>query len=269
MIRSILGVRAPALVLPLALAIAAPAGDKDKPGGKEVKKGGGKKEFSVQGQIVLPKHVVRMEKGVLYIIEAHGKGFPPQITIPDGFAKLLPDFSDPNVTKVEFNPTQSKEYRVIVLPVAYASGLPSGKLEYTLTVRPVSLGKPFLIETVKLTEKDMKYGTRESYYKAYPVKLKAGTAYVIDLAHDPKDLKTDPYLYLEDDSKKVVAQDDDSGGDLNARISYTPKQDGEYRVIATTLRPTVCEMTLTVRAAGGGASPKDVINQKDEKPPKD
>jgi hypothetical protein len=47
----------------------------------------------------------------------------------------------------------------------------------------------------------------------------------------------------------VVAQDDDSGGDLNARIVYAPPQDGEFRVIATTLNKALGGFTLTVRQA--------------------
>jgi len=74
--------------------------------------------------------------------------------------------------------------------------------------------------------------------------MKAGRYYIIDMV---KSSKIDPYLYLEGPNAKVVAQDDDSGGNLNARIVYQPTTDGEYRVIATTLSPATGEFTLTVR----------------------
>jgi hypothetical protein len=47
----------------------------------------------------------------------------------------------------------------------------------------------------------------------------------------------DAYLRLENSKKEQLAQDDDSGGNLNARIIFTTREDGVYRVIATTYRP--------------------------------
>src|SRR5262249_11778074 len=47
--------------------------------------------------------------------------------------------------------------------------------------------------------------------------------------------------------------DDDSGGDLNARIIYTTPQDGEFRIIAANLSKGPGSFTLTVRQGGGGA----------------
>ena len=62
----------------------------------------------------------------------------------------------------------------------------------------------------------------------------------------------DPYLYLEDVNpampmQKIVASDDDSGGDLNARIVYRATKDGEFRIIATSLNKTPGDFTVTVR----------------------
>jgi hypothetical protein len=45
----------------------------------------------------------------------------------------------------------------------------------------------------------------------------------------------DPFLLLENSKGITVAQDDDGGGNLNAKISYSPPQDGEYRIIAATI----------------------------------
>ena len=66
---------------------------------------------------------------------------------------------------------------------------------------------------------------------------------------NPKDSKLDPYLYLENPMKNIVAQDDDSGGNLNARILFRATTDGEYRIIATALSDAraIGAYTVTVR----------------------
>jgi len=47
----------------------------------------------------------------------------------------------------------------------------------------------------------------------------------------------DAYLKLFDPKGQNVAEDDDSGGDLDARIVYTPQVTGRFRIMATTYRP--------------------------------
>ena len=48
--------------------------------------------------------------------------------------------------------------------------------------------------------------------------------------------KFDPYLRIEDANGKSLAEDDDSGGNLNARIVFQPPQTGTYRLIVTTFQ---------------------------------
>ena len=80
----------------------------------------------------------------------------------------------------------------------------------------------------------------------YQVKLAAGKTYVIDMVSpDPKAL--DPYLRLTDASGKKLAEDDDSGGGLNARIVYRAAQAGTYRIHATSFNQGAGAFTLTVR----------------------
>jgi hypothetical protein len=165
---------------------------------------------------------------------------------PPIFQPVLGEF------RTTFTPKETKEYQIIVLPDFIAEA-PKGKLEYTLTIRQA--GKPILNVTDKWTDKDPQYGKRNTYYKAYPIKMKAGETYIIDLVRPEKiDFNLDPYLFLEDKNKQVVAEDDDSGGNLNARIVFTPKTDGEYRIIATTLVPATGGFTLTVRGPAADAA---------------
>jgi hypothetical protein len=67
------------------------------------------------------------------------------------------------------------------------------------------------------------------YEQVHTVTLVKGTTYVIDM----KSTQIDSYLYLEDSGAKMLAQDDDSGGNLNARIVWTAQYTGTHRLVAT------------------------------------
>ena len=56
--------------------------------------------------------------------------------------------------------------------------------------------------------------------------------YVVDMVS----MVFDAYLRLEDAQGNQLAEDDDSGGDLNARIVHKSAQTGRYRIYATTFR---------------------------------
>jgi hypothetical protein len=83
----------------------------------------------------------------------------------------------------------------------------------------------------------------ESHRKVYDVMLKAGRTYVIDMVSS----EFDAYLRLEDPDGKQLAQDDDGGGQLNARIVFTAPRDGTYHIIATSLEEDVGRYTVTVQ----------------------
>ena len=93
--------------------------------------------------------------------------------------------------------------------------------------------KPLLKLESKLTNDDPKDTVRQDCRaKIHKVKLEAGKVYVIDMI-SADTMALDPYLRLEDPDGKEVAKDDDSGGELQARIRFECKRAGEYRVIAT------------------------------------
>ena len=71
------------------------------------------------------------------------------------------------------------------------------------------------------------------YRHIHELKLAAGKAYTLDLVSED----FDAFLRLEHDEKGNVAEDDDGGGNLNARIVLTPKEEGTYRLVATTSGP--------------------------------
>ena len=86
----------------------------------------------------------------------------------------------------------------------------------------------------------------------YLVKLERGKVYQIDMI-TPTPQQLDPFLFLEDKDGKVVAQDDDSGGQLNARILYRANATGNYRILAASVgNRGNGEYTLQIRAKEQG-----------------
>jgi hypothetical protein len=82
---------------------------------------------------------------------------------------------------------------------------------------------------------------------AYNVKFVAGTTYVIDMVSPNQDA-LDPYLLLHDPSGKKIAEDDDGGDGLNARIVYRAERTGTYRIVCTSFeRSGAGPYVLTVR----------------------
>jgi hypothetical protein len=89
------------------------------------------------------------------------------------------------------------------------------------------------------------------YFKRYSYPMVAGVTYTIDLmrrgAEEVGGLH-DPYLFLEDPTGAIVAEDDDSGGNLNARIIYRALATGTFKIVATDLRPNMIgRYTLVAR----------------------
>jgi hypothetical protein len=93
---------------------------------------------------------------------------------------------------------------------------------------------------------DEKDPQRNTPRKTHMVTLNAGQRYTIDMIG----IGFDAYLRLEDKAGKELAEDDDSGGGLNAQIAFNCTKDGEYRVICTCVGNANGKYTLTVKAAG-------------------
>src|SRR5262245_19434140 len=92
------------------------------------------------------------------------------------------------------------------------------------------------IDKVRLAEKPP-----GCFHKVHDCKMTPGKTYVIEMIDptwkrpDPKNI--DPFLRVEDSAGKLLASDDDSGGNQNARIIFTPTKEDNYRIIATTCDP--------------------------------
>ena len=83
----------------------------------------------------------------------------------------------------------------------------------------------------------------QHYHVVHTYPMKAGQTYTIDLTSP-----WDNFLRLENAQGQQLALDDDSGGNLNARIVFQAPQDGWYRIIVTSYAPRVAgNYTLRVR----------------------
>jgi hypothetical protein len=211
---------------------------------------GGGKGLSTKGQVKIGSHSHKMEGGKLYQVRVEGSGFRPLVNIRPGYLTHTSVSDDGDTLQGYFIPRETKAHRLFITPDLY-DDLGDGPLDYTLTIKPIPLAeKPVLQEKGQLAATDPVYKNADfgvktdCHFKAYPIKLKARQFYIIDLV---KTDDLDPYLFLEGPDMKILAQDDDSGGNLNARILFQPRRDGEYRIIATSLSRATGGFTLTVR----------------------
>ena len=83
--------------------------------------------------------------------------------------------------------------------------------------------------------------------KKYTFKLSKDKTYVIDLISTD----FDAYLRLLDKKGKQLAEDDDSGGNLNSRIAYPIREDGEYEIVVTSFDGQIGRFNLKVREVEG------------------
>lgn len=105
----------------------------------------------------------------------------------------------------------------------------------------------------KITKDDPRDKVRNLPCKIHTAKLKGGMRYTIDMIGQG----FDAYLRLEDGAGKQLAEDDDSGGNQNARIEFACPRDGEYRFICTVYSEGQAgSYTLLIKSAG--AAPKTV-----------
>lgn len=82
----------------------------------------------------------------------------------------------------------------------------------------------------------------------YTIPLAAGQRTQFDLVSPRGPAYFDTWLRIEDEQGHALANDDDSGEGLNARVLFTPQRAGTYRVVVTSYsRGATGSYVLTVR----------------------
>jgi hypothetical protein len=90
----------------------------------------------------------------------------------------------------------------------------------------------------RLTERDGQDSSRRgSYAKVYTANCRAGQNYAIQLESPSGGEWFDPVLRVEDEQGRVLAEDNDSDGRMNARVVFRSDKDQVCRIVVTSFRP--------------------------------
>jgi RNA polymerase sigma factor (sigma-70 family) len=207
----------------------------------------GPKGLEIKGQFNKEKaipYTVKLQEGKTYqidMVRGNQHTLDPFLILKDPSGKEVAkdDDSGGNLNaRIIYMAKTGGNYQVI------ATWINNGVGDYTLTVREKDSAHE--VGPKGLTIKGQ---LKNEKFIPYIVKLEKGKTYQIDMiGANQKTL--DPYLFLKDPGGKEVARDDDSGGNLNARILYTAKTSGNYQVQAAWVQHGVGEFTLTVREIG-------------------
>jgi S1-C subfamily serine protease len=191
-----------------------------------------------------------LQKGKSYRVEVKSEEFDPFVRLENmGDLPLKDeDIGGNGQSTLFFHPFRDGIYRVAVAAYDRRAG------RFHLTVRETPEPKPYEVApqglkvAAKLTAFDpidmVNHRASRARCKVFPVKMKGGQQYIIDL----RSKQFDPFLRVEDGHGKELAFDDDSGGDLQARLAFTPPADGVYRIIATHFDGRLGNFELAVRA---------------------
>jgi hypothetical protein len=188
-------------------------------------------------------HVVELTGGQEYVVDLESGQFDPLLRVEDRDGKQVA-FDDDSAggldARVVLRPGQTAIYRLIV--TTYKPGATGS---YFLKVWPGEVGPgQFLMQAAgALNANDPRDAVRRnSPHRVHLCRLRAGRTYEIGLAS-----KFDNYLRLEDSSRRQLAQDDDSGGNLTARMVVTPQATEQHRIIVTSFNASSGGYVLSVR----------------------
>jgi hypothetical protein len=189
-------------------------------------------------------HKVFLKAGVTYRIDMMSNQFDSYLILENMNGQVLAQNDDGGIglnARILFTPTVAGNYNVVATP--FNKGATGS---YTVSVSPLNGGGPppiqppvqppvpqgptlninwSLLKTDKFCPR--RPGCHEYLHKVF---LKAGVTYKIDMMSN----QIDSYLFVENMNGQVLAQNDDGGNGLNARIFFTPTVSGHYNVVATT-----------------------------------
>jgi hypothetical protein len=188
-----------------------------------------------------------MIAGKTYQIDMKSRAFDSFLRLenPDGMQVAEDDDSGGNLdARIIYRAPRSGDYTI------FATSIEAGKGKFTLTAKeiivptiPLKLEKGRTVYSGNLLKTDLRF-RNQKIHKLFSVEFEAGRTYQIDQASG----RFDSYLYLEDPDGNIVAEDDDSGGNLNARIVHQAAKAGRFHIIATSLEGgNTGAFTLTVQ----------------------
>ncbi len=181
------------------------------------------------------KYTVKLSKDKTYIIDLVSGDFDAYLRLLDKAGKQLAEDDDGGGdlnARIIHSIDKDGDYQVVVTSFDGQVGKFNLKVrEFVLKgeAKPREVGKDGVSITDQINQNNVsdigKLG------KLYSVQFKKGHTYQIDL----QSADIDSYLYLFDGKSKLLAQDDDSGGDLNSRIEFRAERDGVFHILASSL----------------------------------
>lgn len=139
---------------------------------------------------------------------------------------------------------------------------PSGRYELRVeqgppraVASPVAIGDT-ISGSINSSSPSNTTGGRSAYYE-----FQAVEGQPVEISMSTNDF--DGYLDVLDSREKSLASDDDSGGDLNPRLVFTPPADGTYRIEARPLGSGTGDFELKLQAVAPPPPPADLtVGQK-------
>jgi hypothetical protein len=194
------------------------------------------------------RYTIKLQKDKTYIIDLVSKDFDAYLRLLNKKGDELAEDDDGGGdldSRIIYSAKKTEDHEIVVTTFDGQVGKFSLKVrEFILKgeAKARSIGKDGFTITANIAQGDVspigKLG------RIYSIQVKAGETYTIDLESPT----IDSYLYLFDGKSKLLAQDDDSGGDVNSRITYRATADGVLHLLASSLDGTETgEFTLKVR----------------------
>jgi hypothetical protein len=207
---------------------------------------------------------VSLERGVPYVIDLMSPEFDAFLRIEDEAGVTIAENDDGGFgtdARLTYTPSRSGKYRVVVTTFQGGAGNYHLHVEKRSTERSVSPNASVVVfqESFSLRPGDpVDRLNAKANAREHRMELKGGTSYSVELASN----EFDAFLRIEDDENHPLTEDDDSGGNLNAKLLFTPARTGAYRMIATSFQRGHGRYTLTVREfPRAGGSKEDAIGE--------
>jgi hypothetical protein len=188
------------------------------------------------------KFPVKLEAGTIYRIEAKSDKFDAALRLEDDAGKIVAEDDDSAGSlnpRIYFKAGKSGEYHVILTSknrqvgsfTVTAAIVTDRKVASEFPTKPIELKLTADKAAFKgsLDQNDANISGR--YYKAFTLTLDQGKRYQIE----QRSSDFDSYLILEDADGKRLADNDDHGKSVNARLEFAPPKSAVYRIIATSM----------------------------------
>lgn len=218
---------------PTRLGAFASAGDDDARAGASVRGTLSAKDGTRSGDMYVDSYSFQGRAGEVVQLELMSEDFDCYLFLYDGAGQLMAE-DDDSGGSYDSRLTATLPSDGIYLVVA-SSYYAREEGTYRLRVERVdararypSLALPAAID--RRFDGHTPRGDGNRPFHVYAVDLEAGLNVVVEMTSN----QLDTYLYLVDDKGDEVASDDDSAGNLDARIDIAPPRSGRYFVVATT-----------------------------------